>query len=162
GLVDALEQEMGILSFGPYKQLARIETSKSWTRDLLSKYSIDANPQYFTFTTHDGIRDCLKDLGAFAIKPDGLTGGKGVKLSGEHLQSLEEAVAYADEVLETHPKVVIEEKLEGQEFSLQTISDGHGFVHCPLAQDHKRAYEGDRGPNTGGMGSYSCRDFLLP
>jgi phosphoribosylamine--glycine ligase len=58
--------------------------------------------------------------------------------------------------------VQIEERLEGEEFSLQTITDGTTVIHCPLVQDHKRAYEGDRGPNTGGMGSYSCPDFSLP
>jgi len=64
--------------------------------------------------------------------------------------------------MEPGRRVLIEERLEGEEFSLQTIADGKGFVHCPIAQDHKRAFDGDIGPNTGGMGSYSCQDFSLP
>jgi phosphoribosylamine--glycine ligase len=81
---------------------------------------------------------------------------------GEHLSSIEEASGYAEAVLATDGKVQVEQRLEGEEFSLQTITDGEAVVHCPLVQDHKRAFEGDRGPNTGGMGSYSCPDFSLP
>jgi phosphoribosylamine--glycine ligase len=104
----------------------------------------------------------MEELGDFVVKPDGLTAGKGVKVFGEHLHSIDQAFAYATEVLETHPRVQIEERLEGEEFSLQTITDGRSVIHCPLVQDHKRAFAGDQGPNTGGMGSYSCADFSLP
>ena len=103
----------------------------------------------------------LDHLKEFVIKPDGLTGGKGVKLSGEHLKTKEEALDYCNELLEKG-NVVIEEKLDGEEFSLQTLTDGKSFLHFPPVQDHKRAFEGDSGPNTGGMGSYSDADLLLP
>jgi phosphoribosylamine--glycine ligase len=161
GLVDALEEHK-IPSFGPYVELAQIETSKSWARNLLRAREDHVNPEHQTFHSTAGLRGFLKKLGEFVIKPDGLTGGKGVRLSGEHLSSIDDAVAYAEELLASHTCVVAEQKLEGEEFSLQTISDGYSFVHCPLVQDHKRAFEGDSGPNTGGMGSYSYPDFSLP
>lgn len=161
GYVDALNA-LSILAFGPPRYLAAIESSKSWARSLLDKYSIPGNPEYRAFDTPEGLRDYMEDLGSFVVKPDGLTAGKGVRVFGEHLRSIDEAYSYAAEVLETHPRVQIEERLEGEEFSLQTITDGETVIHCPLVQDHKRAFEGDEGPNTGGMGSYSCADFSLP
>lgn len=161
GYVDLLD-DMGILAFGPPRCLAAIESSKSWARSLLDKYEIPGNPEYRAFDTADGLRDYMEDLGSFVVKPDGLTAGKGVRVFGEHLRTIDEAYDYSAEVLETHPRVQIEERLEGEEFSLQTITDGETVIHCPLVQDHKRAFEGDEGPNTGGMGSYSCADFSLP
>lgn len=101
-------------------------------------------------------------MGQCVIKPDGLTGGKGVKVQGDHFQTKKGALDYCNEVLQTHPSVVVEEKLEGEEFSLQCLTDGKTVVATPPAQDHKRAFNGDKGPNTGGMGSYSCENHLLP
>lgn len=161
GYVDAVEA-MGIPVFGPTRELAAIEYSKSWARRLLDKYDIPGNPAYRAFEDTDSLRAYMEQLGDFVVKPDGLTAGKGVKVFGEHLHTIDEAFDYAAEVLETHPRVQIEERLDGEEFSLQTITDGEAVIHCPLVQDHKRAFEGDQGPNTGGMGSYSCADFSLP
>lgn len=161
GLVDAM-YELRIPCFGPPRALARIETSKAWARQLLERHRIEGNPVYRVFDSSEGLDSFLTDLGEFVVKPDGLTGGKGVRVSGEHLSSVDEAVQFATDVIRTHGRVVVEERLEGQEFSLQTITDGNDVVHCPLVQDHKRAEEGDTGPNTGGMGSYSCEDGSLP
>jgi phosphoribosylamine---glycine ligase len=161
GYVDRLEA-LGIPAFGPPSQLAAIESSKAWARELLEKYEIPGNPAHRAFEGSESLRDYMEELGDFVVKPDGLTAGKGVKVFGEHLHSIDEALAYATDVLEDHPRVQIEERLEGEEFSLQTITDGDTVIHCPLVQDHKRAYPGDQGPNTGGMGSYSCADFSLP
>jgi phosphoribosylamine--glycine ligase len=161
GVVDALE-EIGVPCFGPYQELAKIETSKKWARELLATYGISGNPEFRVFKSTDGLAAYLHELHDFVVKPDGLTGGKGVRLSGEHLRSIDEAVDYAKEMIQIHGSVVVEEKLEGEEFSLQTITDGETSIHCPIVQDHKRAYEGDIGPNTGGMGSYSCANLSLP
>ena len=105
----------------------------------------------------------LHTIGPFVIKPDGLTGGKGVKVFGEHLHSIAEAVEYCAELLNAQPlfgnrlpPVVIEDKLDGEEFSFQSFFDGKHIVHTIPVQDHKRAKEWDTGPNTGGMGSYSA------
>ncbi len=164
GMADALEKE-GVKCVGPTKQLARLETSKSFTRQLLRKYAIEGCIEFMVFdsSNRNGIKAFLEKLGGYVVKPDGLTGGKGVKVSGEHLTNEADALDYCDEILDSHSAVVVEEKLEGEEFSLQTLTDGNGgFLHFPSVQDHKRAFDGDIGPNTGGMGSYSDSNFLLP
>lgn len=163
GVVDALER-IGIESVGPKKALARLETSKSFTRELLKKYGIEGNPKFKAFNKKniDEINEFLDELDGIVIKPDGLTGGKGVKVQGDHFETKKEALAYCREVLETHPSVIAEEKLDGEEFSLQCLTDGKTVMPTPPVQDHKRAYEDDKGPNTGGMGSYTYENHLLP
>jgi len=89
-------------------------------------------------------------------------GGKGVKVSGDHLPDVEAGLAFAQECLKTAGRVVVEEKFIGQEFSLMSFCDGENTVEMPAVQDHKRAFDGDLGPNTGGMGSYSDANHLLP
>jgi len=161
GVVDSLK-EAGVSSVGPTKSLARLETSKSFTRNILSKYNIPGNPKFKIFTSMEGIKDFLDELDGIVVKPDGLTGGKGVMVQGDHFQSKEEALLYCKQVLTEHPSVIIDERLEGEEFSLQCLSDGKTVVATPPVQDHKRRFVDDKGPNTGGMGSYSCEDHALP
>lgn len=162
GVTDML-LEMGIHSASPLATVGRLESSKSFTRDLMEKYGIVGNPRFKTFYEIEGVEEFLEELDeAFVIKADGLKGGKGVKVSGDHLNTRAEAMAYILECIEDCGKVVIEEKLEGQEFSLMSFCDGTHTVEMPCIQDHKRAYEGDKGPNTGGMGTYSCENHLLP
>ncbi|HLD08065.1 MAG TPA: hypothetical protein VJB60_03295, partial [Candidatus Peribacterales bacterium] len=161
GLADELEK-IGIPSIAPKKSLARIESSKGFTRELLKKYKIDASPKFRVFSKVSGIkyqvsgmRSFIEDelKGEYVVKYDGLAGGKGVKVSGEHLHSIEEGVAYAEDCLKDSTQVVIEEKLIGVEFSLMSFVSGLSVVSMPAVQDHKRAFEGDTGPNTGGMGT---------
>ena len=161
GVVDALAS-VNIKSVGPVKELAKLETSKSFTRLLMKKYNIEGCPKFQVFESIDGVKEFLEELEEFVIKPDGLTGGKGVKVFGEHLHSIDDGIRYCEEVLKTHPSVVVEKKLEGEEFSLQSFTDGKNILDCPPVQDHKRAFAGDKGPNTGGMGSYSDANHLLP
>ena len=161
GVADALAGA-GVPSVGPKKSLARLETSKTFTRELLDKYGIPGNPAFRIFTSMDGIDEFLRELGESVIKPDGLTGGKGVRVQGDHYQTRLEALEYCREVLSEHSRVIVEEKLDGEEFSLQCITDGRTVVATPPVQDHKRRFVDDKGPNTGGMGSYSCADHSLP
>lgn len=174
GLADALE-EVGIRSVAPKKSLARIESSKGFTRKLLKKYEIDASPKFHVFSRaskiHKDAQEERKNLhtfidqelqGNYVVKYDALKGGKGVKVSGEHLQTIDEGVDYAIDCLEECGRVVIEEKLIGVEFSLLSFVSGTMTVDMPAVQDHKRAYEGDTGPNTGGMGTYSDANHALP
>jgi len=162
GIVDMITA-MGIPCIGPTQKLAQLETSKAFTRRLLAKHDIQGNPEHRIFTSLDGVEEYLRGLGEFVIKPDGLTGGKGVKVSGEHIHSVSEGVRYCAELLRAgQPAVIVEEKLDGEEFSFQSVFDGKHIAHTVPVQDHKRAREGDKGPNTGGMGSYSCEDHLLP
>jgi len=165
GLVDELTQK-GIRCVGPTRSAARIETSKSFARGLLSKYRVPGNIRFASFTD---LREAERHLRSInyevAVKPIGLTGGKGVKVQGEHLADSADVLAYVREVFEKGiggAGVVLEERIEGEEFTLQAFCDGKHVVPMPLVQDHKRAFEGDKGPNTGGMGSYSSEDHLLP
>jgi|TARA_B100001964_G_scaffold245254_1_gene331046 phosphoribosylamine--glycine ligase len=161
GVVDALK-DIGIDAVGPTKSMARLETSKSFTRELLKKYDIEGNIKFKVFSKADGINGFLDEIDEVVVKPDGLTGGKGVKVQGDHFNTKEEAAEYCKEVLENDSSVIVEEKLDGEEFSLQCLTDGKTVVGAPVAQDHKRVYDDDKGPNTGGMGSYSCENHLLP
>tara|TARA_B100000315_G_scaffold260939_1_gene328083 strand:+ start:16659 stop:17969 length:1311 start_codon:yes stop_codon:yes gene_type:complete len=162
GVADALWNS-GVGVVGPKKELAQIETSKSFTRDLLTEYNIPGSPKYKTFSSFEGVADFLNELGDnYVVKYDGLAGGKGVKVAGDHLNSHEDALAYCQDLVNNGGNFIIEEKLIGQEFSLMSFCDGDHLKHMPAVQDHKRAYEGDTGPNTGGMGSYSDADHNLP
>lgn len=166
GIVDELEK-VGIPSVGPSKKAARIESSKLFARNLLKEHNI---PGQILFQCFDDPRKLEKFIltsnQEFVIKPLGLTAGKGVKIMGEHLISKKEAIEYGQEVIEQglggFNKVIVEEKLIGEEFTLQCFVDGKVVKPMPPVQDHKRAFEGDTGPNTGGMGSYSQEDGLLP
>jgi phosphoribosylamine--glycine ligase len=161
GVVDALKKA-GIPAVGPTQSLARLETSKSFTRDLVEKYQIPGNPRFRNFSSLTGIEAFLDELDGVVVKPDGLTGGKGVMVQGDHFQTKQEALAFCREFLREHASVTVEEKLEGEEFSLQCLCDGRTVVATPPVQDHKRRFADDKGPNTGGMGSYSCEDHSLP
>ncbi len=116
------------------------------------------------FDSMNGVENYIKDIGEehIVIKPEGLTGGKGVKVYGDHLFSKKEILEYCQELINKKSRFLLEEKCDGEEFTLQTFVDGKNVVGSPLVQDHKRAYDGDKGPNTGGMGSYSMEDHLLP
>ena len=164
GIVNTLDSN-GIPCIGPTTELAAIEGDKAFCRRLLSKYNIEGNPQFQVFTDTSSAESFLKSITAVAIKPIGLTGGKGVKVSGEDLPTKQSEIAYAKQVLTKQiggSEVLIEEKLDGEEFSLQAYVDGRNVYAMPLVQDHKRAFDNDLGPNTGGMGSYSDTDHLLP
>ena len=161
GLADAL-MALGISCFGPERDLAKVETSKIWTRQVAARHGVPGAPRFEVVTDGSALGPTLRSFGDFVVKPDGLTGGKGVRVFGEHLQDLKAAEEYGREVIRDDGRVLIEERLEGQEFSLMSLTDGRTVAHFPLVQDHKRADEGDTGPNTGGMGSYSCADFSLP
>lgn len=162
GVANAL-WEAGVKVVGPKKDLAQLETSKAFTRDLLKEYNIPGGPKYQTFNSIDGVAEFLNELGEnYVVKYDGLAGGKGVKVSGDHLYSHSEAITYCKELVEKGGEFVIEEKFIGEEFSLMSFCDGDSLKHMPAVQDHKRAYEGDTGPNTGGMGTYSDANHSLP
>ena len=162
GVADAL-WSVKVKVVGPKKDLAKLETSKAFTRDLLREYNIPGCPQYQTFNSLTGVTEFLNVLGEnYVVKYDGLAGGKGVKVSGEHLHSHDEALAYCQELTDKGDEFVIEEKFIGEEFSLMSFCDGDTLKHMPAVQDHKRAYEGDTGPNTGGMGTYSDANHSLP
>jgi len=159
GIVDALNAE-GIKAFGPTKAAARIESSKNFAKDLMLKYNIPT-ARYEVFDDYDAAISFVK-ISPFptVIKYDGLAAGKGVVIA-ENFEEAEKALK--DMLLDTKygkGKVVIEQYLEGPEFSFMCFVDGEKVYPLQLAQDHKRAYDGDKGPNTGGMGAYSPLPFI--
>ena len=165
GIVDALEAA-GIPCAAPTKAAARIETSKTFMRELVAKHGIAGNLGFAHFDNARDAEEYLKGIDhEIVVKPVGLTGGKGVKVQGEHLHSFEETMDYVNEIFDENiggAGVILEEKAVGEEFTQMVFVDGKRIVPLPLVQDHKRAYEGDVGPNTGGMGSYTDSDHLLP
>ena len=162
GIVNELEN-VGVRCVGPKKEVALIETSKTFARKIIDLCFPEKNPQRKEFSSIEGVESFIKQLGGeYVIKFDGLMGGKGVRVSGEHLKNIDEGVAYANEIINIGGKFLIEEKLVGEEFSLMSFVDGKVCKHMPVVQDHKRAYEGDAGPNTGGMGTYSFGNHSLP
>jgi len=162
GIVNELEN-VGIGCVGPKKEVALIETSKTFARKIIDLCCPEKNPQRKEFSSTEGVESFIKQLGGeYVIKFDGLMGGKGVRVSGEHLKNIDEGVAYANEIINIGGSFLIEEKLVGEEFSLMSFVDGKVCKHMPIVQDHKRAYEGDTGPNTGGMGTYSFGNHSLP
>jgi phosphoribosylamine--glycine ligase len=163
GLANALWQ-VPIPVVGPKQKSARLETSKAFARTLMQNYKIPGLPRFQTFHDLTGVEDFLQELGEnnYVVKANGLMGGKGVKVAGDHLHSFAEAIIYCEEIFSRMQPVIIEEKLIGQEFSLMCFCDGEHLVPMPVVQDHKRAYIDDKGPNTGGMGSYSDATHSLP
>ena len=155
GLANILQQN-GMDVIGPRKEVAKIETSKGFARQLLDEYSLgDYSPIYKIFKPGDQSYPTFITLlkNECVIKADGLHGGKGVKVFGEHLHTFQDAVNYCKEIHNANEDIVIEEKLYGQEFSLQSFCDGTHIKHTIPVQDFKRVYDMDKGPNTGSMGS---------
>lgn len=154
--------EAGFAAIAPVKEVARLESDKAFARQFMKEYVKGGCPRFDSFTDPDLLSEYVDSIDFhFVVKPAGLTGGKGVKVQGQQFSTKEEGKAYALECLKSGT-VVIEEKLEGEEFSFQVFVDGKSFKPMPLAQDHKHAFEGDTGPMTGGMGSYSCENHRLP
>ncbi|MGC8663545.1 MAG: phosphoribosylamine--glycine ligase [Thermoplasmata archaeon] len=166
GIVNELEK-IGIKCASPTREAAQIETSKRFMRYIMKKYEIPGNVKNAFFENAEELKKYIEDLeGEFVVKPVGLTGGKGVKVQGNHFQTKKEGLEYAINILNEGigggKGVLIEEKLLGEEYTLQAFSDGSNIFPMPLVQDFKRAFENDKGPNTGGMGSYSMNDHFLP
>ncbi len=162
GVADAL-RAAEIPTVGPSRDAARIETSKVFCRALLARHGIAASPKVATPTTVEEVDRTIAGFGGpFVVKPDGLTAGKGVWVEGADFSDPKEGAVYAKSLLLQGGRVLIEEKLEGEEFSQMAFVTDDGVYPMPAVQDFKRAREGNLGGNTGGMGSYSQRDHLLP
>ncbi|MGA8536727.1 MAG: phosphoribosylamine--glycine ligase, partial [Thermoplasmata archaeon] len=131
--------------------------------ELLLKHGVGGQPKFAVPTTVEEVDRAIADFGApFVVKPSALTAGKGVWVQGSDFQEPKEGAVYAKSILLQGGSVVLEEKLEGEEFSLMAFVTDSGVYPMPAVQDFKRALEGNKGGNTGGMGSYSQRDHLLP
>lgn len=156
GIVDDFNAA-GLKAFGPTKAAAELEWSKDFAKEIMVKYGVPT-ATYGTFSDFEKAKAYIEAQGApIVVKADGLALGKGVVVA----ETVEQAVEAAHEMLldnkfgDSGARVVIEEFLDGEEFSLFAFVNGDRFYILPTAQDHKRAYDGDKGPNTGGMGAYA-------
>ncbi|MEM2265808.1 MAG: hypothetical protein QW687_03095 [Candidatus Hadarchaeales archaeon] len=170
GIRDVLEKETGIKMICPSLEYF-IEKSKVKQRKLLEEVAPEANPRFKVFDPAEIPKEKVKEevyrwldeVGErVAVKPDAPATGKGVGVWGDHFRTREEM--FYEYFLPSFSKgpVIVEEKLEGEEFSLQFLSDGEHLIPTPCVRDYKRAFDWDQGPNTGGMGSYKDVDELLP
>ncbi|MEK4131600.1 phosphoribosylamine--glycine ligase [Solibacillus sp. FSL W8-0474] len=156
GIVDYFN-ERGLVIFGPTKAAAKIEGSKSYAKDIMNNYQIPT-AAHETFTEADKAVAYIKKQGVpIVIKADGLAAGKGVIVAMEEQEAIEavEDMIGNQRFGDSSSRVVIEEYLDGEEFSFMSFVHKGQIYPMVIAQDHKRAYDGDRGPNTGGMGAYS-------
>ncbi|HYM29931.1 MAG TPA: phosphoribosylamine--glycine ligase [Candidatus Cybelea sp.] len=162
GIVDVMEAA-GIKTFGPSKAAAELEGSKGFMKDLCARHGIPT-AAYSRFTDAKAAKDFIRANGApIVVKADGLAAGKGVVVA----RSLSEANAAVDNMLggqfgKAGAQIVIEEFLDGEEVSVFALVDGSHVLPLASAQDHKRAFDGDKGPNTGGMGAYSPAPAMTP
>lgn len=169
GVADILN-ENGVPCASPSRAAAQIELDKKFARDLMQRYDCRGRAMHKVFNDSAEAAEFMDAYGKpVVIKPIGLTGGKGVKIVADlpgQLKDLGAAKKYAKEVIDKSiggcSEVIIEEKLVGEEFTLQAFVDGSFVAPMPAVQDHKFAYDGDKGPFTGGMGSYSAAGPLLP
>jgi phosphoribosylamine--glycine ligase len=166
GVGDALE-DTGFKVAGPRQAVARLESDKGFCRELMAEKVPEGCPKFVICNDVDTAMAAIDEFETdIVVKPAGLTGGKGVQVQGIHLHSKDDVKDYTKKVISESiggsSYVVLEEKLEGEEFTLQVYTDGKKVVGMPIVQDHKLAFEGDTGPMTGGMGSYSDADFMLP
>jgi phosphoribosylamine---glycine ligase len=156
GIVDRFEKK-GLRIFGPNARAAELEGSKSFSKDIMQKYGLPT-AEYKTFTSADSAAKYIENKNCpLVVKADGLAAGKGVLLC----QTADEALSAVDSIMgkrsfgEAGDQIVVEEFLKGEEVSVLAFSDGQTVLMMDSAQDHKAAYDGDKGPNTGGMGAYS-------
>ena len=156
GIVDDFNAA-GLKAFGPTKNAAELEWSKDFAKEIMVKYGVPT-AAYATFSDFEQAKAYIEEQGApIVVKADGLALGKGVVVA----ETVDQAVDAVREMLldnkfgDSGARVVIEEFLDGEEFSLFAFVNGDTFYIMPTAQDHKRAYDGDKGPNTGGMGAYA-------
>ncbi len=166
-----------IKCIGPTLSNAKIEYDKYFAREFLNTncglFKINPEYKYFPYNDYSNVNKLSetiidyieylenKEL-KYVVKNVGLCGGKGVKVFGDHLHTLKDTLQHCLHLYENKQNFLIEEKLVGKEFSLMSFSDGRNLKHMPIVQDFKRAYEFDKGPNTGGMGSISYADHKMP
>jgi phosphoribosylamine--glycine ligase len=163
GLVDRLA-EIGVKAFGPSAKAAQLEGSKGFTKDICAKYDIPT-AAYARFTEAEAAKEYVRREGApIVVKADGLAAGKGVTVAmteAEALAAIDEAMA-GGAFGAAGAELVIEAFLEGEEASFFALVDGDTALPLVTAQDHKRVFDGDEGPNTGGMGAYSPAPVMTP
>ncbi len=163
GLID-FAKSLGIKTFGPTSKGAKIEWSKSYALDIVSELApemIIKNKQISNINELDDFISNYDD-DSFVVKPEGLTGGKGVKVGGVHFKGKQEGYDYAKSCIEADGRVIVQDKVEGREFTVMALTDGKNIVVTPITFDYPYRFNEDKGPGTGGMGCLSFETGLLP
>ncbi len=163
GLID-LAKELGLETFGPTSKGAKIEWSKTYALEIVKKLAPEMIIKNEAITNQEQLDKVIEGYqdDSFVVKPEGLTGGKGVKVGGIHFKGKEEGYQYAKDCLEEAGRVIIQDKVEGREFTVMALTDGEHIVVTPTTFDYPYRFEEDKGPGTGGMGCLSFENGRLP
>ena len=163
GLID-VARELGLKTFGPTSQGAKIEWSKTYALEIVEKLAPEMIIKNYNITDINELKTVIDkyENDDFVVKPEGLTGGKGVKVGGIHFKGKEEGYEYAKSCLEASGNVIVQDKIEGREFTVMALTDGENIVVTPITFDYPYRFDEDKGPGTGGMGCLSFENGLLP
>lgn len=163
GLID-LARSLGLKTFGPTAQGSKIEWSKSYALNIVEKIAPEMIIKNYNITDQTTLEKIIQNYenDEFVVKPEGLTGGKGVKVGGIHFKGKEEGLIYAKECLNQSGNVIIQDKIEGREFTVTAFTDGKNLVVTPITFDYPYRFDEDKGPGTGGMGCLGFDNGLLP
>ncbi len=163
GLID-LARSLGLKTFGPTSKGAKIEWSKTYALDIVSKLAPEMIINNYNVKNVKDLEEIINqyETDNFVVKPEGLTGGKGVKVGGVHFNGKKEGLEYAKKCLEESGNVIIQDKVEGREFTVMALTDGKNIVVTPTTFDYPYRFDKDTGPGTGGMGCLSFPNGLLP
>jgi phosphoribosylamine--glycine ligase len=163
GLID-VAREMGLKTFGPTSKGSKIEWSKTYALDIVEKLAPEMIIKNYNITDVNELKTIIDKYedDNFVVKPEGLTGGKGVKVGGIHFKGKQEGYEYAKSCLESSGNVIVQDKIEGREFTVMALTDGENIVVTPITFDYPYRFDEDKGPGTGGMGCLSFENGLLP
>lgn len=163
GLID-VARSLGLKTFGPTSKGAKIEWSKTYALDIVEKIAPEMIIKNYNITDVNELKRIIDSYtdDSFVVKPEGLTGGKGVKVGGIHFKGKEEGLEYAKSCLEISGNVIIQDKIEGREFTVMALTDGENIVVTPTTFDYPYRFNEDKGPGTGGMGCLSFENGMLP
>ena len=163
GLID-VAKELGLKTFGPTSKGAKLEWSKTYALDIVEKLAPEMIIKNYNISDENELEKIINTYESdnFVIKPEGLTGGKGVKVGGIHIKGKEEGLEYAKKCMQDSGNVIVQDKIEGREFTVMALTDGKNIVVTPTTFDYPYRFDEDKGPGTGGMGCLSFENGLLP
>lgn len=163
GLID-LAKELGLKTFGATSKGAKIEWSKTYALDIVKKLAPEMIIKNYNVKDEKELENIINSYknDNFVIKPEGLTGGKGVKVGGIHFKGKQEGLNYAKQCMQEAGNVIVQDKIEGREFTVMALTDGKNIVITPTTFDYPYRYDEDKGPGTGGMGCLSFENGILP
>ena len=163
GLID-LAKSLGLKTFGPTSKGAKLEWSKTYALEVVKKLAPEMIIKNECVASLEELEKVMKNYqdDSFVVKPEGLTGGKGVKVGGTHFKGKDEGYEYAKNCLELDGRVIVQDKIEGREFTVMALTDGKNIIVTPTTFDYPYRFDGDKGPGTGGMGCLSFENGRLP